>query len=149
VNAEAPLVRPATAQDSRALWQIRNQEDVRRVSNNAELIPWEKHEVWFARYRKNPENHAFVLEEDGAVVGYCRIDAGLVSIALDASVRGRGYGTVLLTEAVRQYHAEGPVRAFIRCGNETSLKLFKKAGFSPDREDAEGYHLTFHGPVRA
>lgn len=149
VNAETPLVRPATPRDSSALWQIRNQEDVRKVSNNAELIPWEKHEAWFARYLTNPDNHAFVLVQGRTVVGYCRIDAGLVSIALDTSVRGRGFGNLLLTEAIRQYQAQGPVRAFVRCGNETSLKLFQKAGFTQDSEDPEGYHLTYHGTVRA
>lgn len=141
------FVRPATDRDSEALWRIRNQEDVRRLSNNPEPIPWEKHEAWFARYRAKAENHAYVLERDGQVVGYCRIDSGLVSIALDGSVRGKGLGRLLLSEAIAQYE-EGPIKAFVRCGNETSLKLFRKAGFTPDREDPEGYHLTYRGPVR-
>jgi L-amino acid N-acyltransferase YncA len=147
MKASTPTVRPAVAEDSEAMWKIRNQKDVRAVSNNPEPIPWEQHREWFTRYRTKPENNAFVIVYNNTVVGYCRIDAGLVSIALDKSVRGKGLGKLLLTESVEKI--PGPIKAYIRCGNEASLSLFLKAGFTKDGEDPEGYHLTRHAnPTR-
>src|SRR3990172_8839888 len=119
------LIRGLQPEDSDALWQIRNSEPVRAFSNDPTPIPRDRHDAWFVRYLANPENHCEVLEENGLVVGYCRVDAALVSIALRPEAQGRGFGRALLRTAITHTQGRWPrLIAEVRHGNEVSLRLF-------------------------
>jgi len=124
-------VRPITQEDSPHLWRIRNLDVVRALSNNPDPIPREQHDNWFSKYYQDPDNHCMVIEVDNVVAGYCRIDHGLISIALDPNYHGLGLGTRLLQETINRVSpAVAKITAEIRRENEISLKLFTKVGFN-------------------
>lgn len=143
-EVESVSIRPVAAKDSADVWRIRNTESVRQVSHQQDEIPWEKHQAWFQQYLENPDNHCSVIEVDGRIGGYCRIDGGLVSIAIDPAFHGRGLGKKLLEEAVRAAAALGqPVRAEVKKDNRASLKLFTSVGFKTSGENEEQVTFTY------
>ncbi len=136
--SDSVRVRELVPGDSEALWRIRNHDVVRNMSHDATPIPWERHTAWFAGYLPRDDKRAFVLEQDGRVVGYCRIDQGLVSIAIDPEHHHQGLGRQLLIQAVQQSHDQWPtIVAECRKNNPVSLRLFENAGFNFVREEAD------------
>ncbi len=130
----SPLVRRARPEDSLRIWGIRNSFQSRQASINQDEVPWENHKPWFQRkYMEDGANACFVLDCGGEIAGYCRFDSedkGLrVSIALDPSYHGRGFGSLFLIEACAQFGNDRTLVAEVKKGNESSVRIFKKAGF--------------------
>ncbi len=139
-------VRDLRPQDSEGLWRIRNLDEVRLLSNNTAIIPRRDHDAWFAKYIANPDNRCYVLDREGGVAGYCRIDSGLVSIAIDPKYHGLGLGKKLLKEAVDlALPSAKKITAEIRLNNDVSLKLFTKVGFKVVGQTPEKHLLEYHG----
>jgi RimJ/RimL family protein N-acetyltransferase len=98
----------------------------------------------------HPESHTggtFLVLEDGVVVGDCGWfgppdEDGLVEIGygLAPSVRGRGVGHEAVMLLLLWVRAQGAtrVRAEVRPGNEPSLRLLARLGFTA-REERAGY----------
>jgi ribosomal protein S18 acetylase RimI-like enzyme len=93
----------------------------------------------------------WVVEEDGAVVGYLVLtfgyslecggrDAFVDEVVVDEAFRGRGHGTELLRLAEAECRAEG-VRAVhleVERGKEATIGLYRRLGF----EDRDRLLLT-------
>jgi RimJ/RimL family protein N-acetyltransferase len=133
-------LRPATAADSRRLWELRNEETARRVSFDADVIPLDDHERWLAARLTQATQATAPIFMVGAPaaesIGYVRFDAVdgelRVSVALTPAARGRGLGPLALREAVAALRAQGRrerVVALIRPDNPRSLAAFRRAGF--------------------
>ncbi|MFA4941241.1 MAG: GNAT family N-acetyltransferase [Patescibacteria group bacterium] len=145
------LLRRAKEEDSKRVWEIRNQPISRKYSNNSEKIPFEKHMLWFSKkYFSERCNYCFVLEnKEGVVIGYCRLDFNndlgnyIISIALDADFQGKGFGNYFLYEVLRKFSESREIFAEIQKNNIASIKLFKKNNFEIYKEDEENYYLKF------
>jgi UDP-2,4-diacetamido-2,4,6-trideoxy-beta-L-altropyranose hydrolase len=134
-------LRRATAADSRRLWELRNEETVRRVSFGTEPIPFESHERWFGARRADGGTIFLVSAPGAADAGYVRFDTvdgeAQVSVALAPGARGRGLGPAALRAALVAFRAAGrpePVVALVRTDNARSLHAFRRAGFVPRGE---------------
>lgn len=137
-------VREVSLEDSSDLWRIRNHPDVRRLSNRPDPIPRDQHDQWFEKYRAHPDNHAYVLVVGGVVAGYCRIDSGLVSIAIDPVFQGRGFSKMFLTTSILQARRYFPLMtAEVRLDNPVSLRLFQSVGFRVVSQDNEKHVLQY------
>jgi UDP-2,4-diacetamido-2,4,6-trideoxy-beta-L-altropyranose hydrolase len=73
----------------------------------------------------------------------------VISISLDAKFRGRGYGALMIQMASRLFFRSSSAQkthAYIKTGNEASIKAFTRAGFRRVREmiiqDARAAHLV-------
>lgn len=144
-NTVGYLIRKAEKKDTRAVWAIRNNPLNRNNFNSLDEIPFDRHEKWFEKkYFGGQDNKCFVLEVDGRVIGYCRFDFDegyLTSIAIDPEYAGKGFGGILLGEALRELKADKDVFAEIKLSNLSSLKLFEKNGFVVYKTDDENYQL--------
>ena len=145
-NVVDHLVRRARAEDSKAVWEVRNDPSSRENFNNQEEIPFEQHKNWFeSKYFGGRDNRCFVLETSSKVIGYCRFDMDekgyTTSIAIDSAYAGKGFGGILLGEALRELKADKDVFAEIKLSNLSSLKLFEKNGFVVYKTDDENYQL--------
>jgi RimJ/RimL family protein N-acetyltransferase len=135
-------LRPVTAADSRRLWELRNEETVRRVSFGTEPIPFDRHQRWLAARLAAAAPPMFMVDAPNAgAVGYVRFDAAgaelHVSVALAAEARGRGLGPAALRAAMSALRAGGlrqPVVALVRSDNPRSVGAFLRAGFVPAGE---------------
>jgi len=141
-------VRKVKREDSKRIWEIRNHPLARQNSNNQEETPFAKHNQWFEnKYFRGGDNHCFVLEGEGEVVGYCRFDFDsdnynyVVSIAVDADYQGIGLGKALLSEALEAFGVRGKeVVAQTLKNNILSGKFFKKNNFKIFKEDDNSYY---------
>lgn len=131
-------LRKATQSDSRFLFELRNDESVRRVSRSMGLIALAEHEAWLAKKLASSDCVLFIVEENGAPIAQIRFDrngaeSAEVSIAVVPALRGKGYGTRIIHNATRMFLQEfqdiHAVSAYVNRGNEASLRSFTKAGY--------------------
>jgi UDP-2,4-diacetamido-2,4,6-trideoxy-beta-L-altropyranose hydrolase len=137
----AVTLRPATRDDIRQLWEWANEPGTRAASFSPEPIPWERHQRWFPIKLTDPHCIIFIaaVEWESNPLGQVRFeregDDAVISISLDASFRGRGYGPALIrlasAEAFRRWPV-GRIVALIRADNPASRQAFRKAGFADD-----------------
>lgn len=141
-------LRPACIDDCRLIWEWANEPAVRAVSFTTEAIPWERHAQWFAAKLNDPGCAFFIaLNGAGVPVGQVRADVSgnraVISISVDARLRGSGYGTTLIRKGAERLFQRGDVEtihAYIRHGNQASLRAFEKAGFSRVEETSVHGH---------
>ena len=84
-----------------------------------------------------PHARIFVLEDEEGIAGYTVttvvLDEGsLDNLAVTAAKRGKGYGRILLQNAIEDAQNSGIKRFFleVRESNEKALRLYEKAGFT-------------------
>ncbi len=140
-------LRKATPNDLEFLFNLRNEEVVRRFSLNSELISLDTHKKWFERKMASQDSVIFIAEKDSEPIAQTRFDlvgedTAEVSIAVAADFRGKGYGTEILKQTTRLFLDSHPnvlmVRAYIELDNAASLRSFTKAGYRLKGESNDG-----------
>ena len=137
----APIVRDARPEDLDAIVAIYNQTIPSRMAT-ADLDPIhpEQRAAWLNEH--TPDHRpVWVAERDGEVVGWLSVSpfrdrvaydgTAEVSVYVDAGHRGEGVGWALLSRAVghaSELHLNKLI-GLIFGHNESSLKLFERAGF--------------------
>ncbi len=135
------MVRPATDDDCRLLWEWVNDPGVRAMSFRSKPVTWEEHAAWFRATRADAQRAIFiVLDEVQRPVGQVRFEppdaegGAEIIISIAGAYRGKGYGTEAVRAACAAYRRTGPARravAYIKPENQASLRIFAKAGFTP------------------
>jgi RimJ/RimL family protein N-acetyltransferase len=133
------LMRDVTAQDSAELFEWRNEIGVRKFSHNQEPISKREHTSWLFNRLNNLTREPFwVFEEGLQKVGIVRFDFKAefnhfaISIMTNPSLRSRGYGKIILNQAIEKYLESNPKANFyaeVHENNVTSKLLFLNAGF--------------------
>ncbi|MBI4523173.1 MAG: GNAT family N-acetyltransferase [Deltaproteobacteria bacterium] len=130
-------LRHARENDCKLLWEWANDLDVRAVSFSRGSIPWETHVEWFRSKRDNP-SCAFYIATVGAEtpIGQIRFDLkgdqAVVSISVGREHRGKGYGSLLVRLSAGELFrttAVTAIHAYVKRGNETSVRAFERAGY--------------------
>ena len=129
-------LRPATADDSRAIWEVAIEPSVRAMSFSSAPIEWSTHQVWFRAKLQDRDCALYVVENGAGHLGQVRFEIAsseaTLSVALRPEHRSRGIGTSTLIAACKQFfstHGAARVHAYIRPNNEASFRAFSKAGF--------------------
>lgn len=132
-------VRPATPDDSRRLFDWRNDPVTRAMSLTTDPVPWEVHTLWFATVMNSRNRPIFIGERDGVAIGMVRFDISgdlaEISVALAPEARGQRLATPLLRAAIAALHAQRPVAilAEVRPENTASRRAFLAAGFREEQ----------------
>jgi len=141
-------VRKAKREDSKMIWEIRNQPLARQNSNSRKELPFKEHDQWFEnKYFKAGENFCFVLCSRGKVAGYCRFDFNVseddyvASIAIGAEHQGKGFGAALLNQAINLAEIRKDIIAQTLKKNISSQKIFEKNNFEIYGEDDSSYYF--------
>lgn len=144
--AQAPLqLRPAELSDAECLWRWRNHPSTRQVSRSQEEIPLSAHRAWLERLLAAGQSRLFLAYLGSLAVGVIRFDplptsdpeaAFEVSLYLDPQLQGLGLGRALLQAgeaAIAATHTDLAlnIHAEVLPGNESSLALFRGAGYGP------------------
>lgn len=129
-------LRPATHDDARFFFELRNEDGVRQASFDSEPFSWDHHLAWFGQ-RLASGDPIYVVESAGEPVGYIRLDAlgnneYEISVAVIPEARGRGIGTSVIKLASEAAEGDGAVRliARVKPGNDASVRAFEAAGYS-------------------
>lgn len=125
-------------------------ETVATIEFESFSLPWTLEDFWYETIRK--DSISIVAELDGQIVAYACVwisfdEADVANIAVDEKFRGRGIGTKLFAEIIRQVKLRG-VNALtleVRVSNTAAIKLYenfglksvgRRKGYYEDGEDA-------------
>ena len=126
-------LRKAAVHDCERVWQINFAPDVRAVSVTSEVVPYTAPARWFARRIVEASSPIWMIEDADAIVGVVRIDpvdrgnCGRISIAIDATARGRGIGRRAIAAACQRWGRA--LVAEIHPANLDSIACFTACGF--------------------
>lgn len=138
-NLEVQL-REATIKDEALLLHWGNDESVRAQSFCQDLIKPNEHRIWLQKKLLDPNGLIFIGEaENGVPLGQIRFDLNpekkeaLISISIDATMRGMGVAGKLLTHAMQRCSNKVSDITFIaevRDTNVQSQRLFSTLNFT-------------------
>ena len=122
---------------------------MRRLSRNEEPIPVADHRQWLEEILADPDRQLLIAESGGFPIGQVRFDLRSgslheISVSLARERRGTGLGFAMVAAGVERLWAEtGPdradeVEAWVKQGNQSSLRAFARAGFERTGETSEG-----------
>jgi len=140
LKKEDLILRPANDNDCKSIYEWRNNAFARSISRNKESIPFEEHENWFKNALKDNSKKIYVAEnpETQVKVGQIRFDkkgnsSAEISITVDPSYQGKGYGSEILQQGIARYLKEEPkinlLLADIMPIHKISQRIFEKARF--------------------
>lgn len=117
-----------------------NEPVVRSRSFRPHVITPEEHRDWFSSVLANPDILYFIaVDEHDRPVGQARFriesDHAVISVMLEPASRNKGLGSRVIGIATRKLFALTSVReahAFIKTGNESSIRAFAKAGYTDE-----------------
>jgi RimJ/RimL family protein N-acetyltransferase len=156
-----PVLRLAGAGDARLVYEWRNDPWIVSLSTSRRPVTWQDHQGWFTTVLERPDLYLlFIIHTpDGTPAGTVRLDRegedAVVTIYLLRQFTGRGLGPRALDlacgDAFRHWPAVSRIRAYVRAGNQPSLKAFARAGFAGDDADpgCPAEHLALVRPREA
>ena len=122
--------------DCLKIFEIANDDDVRKYSFNSEKIPLSNHKKWFNNILNDNSVKFYVLEYFEDLIGQLRLDFDekypVISISLNKKYRGLGLSKVLLARGLEL--VDGTVIAYIKKENVRSISFFKSMGFKEEGE---------------
>lgn len=131
-------IRTAKESDCAFVFELSNQDYVRKYSLNARPIEWGSHVQWFKK-TINSKTHLFlvVIDDFGQLVGQIRYEinskSATISISLAQSILGKGLSKALIYQSIDYLQQKFPrvsqVFAWISDENKVSIKTFEKIGF--------------------
>lgn len=129
-------IRNANIEDIDTYFNWANEDAVRKLSFNSEIILYSEHEIWFNNCLKDKNCFMylfFITTEIGQVrIQKIEADQSIISISIDENFRGRGYGVQMLNmsiESFRKYFPKSVISAYIKIENVASKNIFEKSGF--------------------
>ena len=128
------VFRKVKKEDCLKIFEIANDDEVRKSSLNSEEIPLDDHKKWFNNILQDDLVKFYVLEYENEIIGQLRLDFDekypVISISLSKKYRGLGLSKVLLSKGLELI--DGKVIADIKEDNFRSISFFKSMGFKKD-----------------
>lgn len=132
------MIRNINKEDSQFAYDCRNDDESRKYARTMHKITLEEHAAWFDKMLSET---FYVGELNHRKVGVIRFTSESppeIAIHLHPSMRGQGYGTILLKESMDKYLKENPTIETLMCTikpeNKASVRIFEKVGFKPTGE---------------
>lgn len=139
-------------EDSRTVWQWRNDPVTRQMSRTTEVIAWDDHRRWYERIVATAGTTLLLALQDGVPACMVRFDTlapetAEVHINMNPRLRGGGLGRPILAAACAYGWDErklSSIYAVIKVENQPSRRIFEGVGFVCQQEHAglRTYKLT-------
>lgn len=130
-------LRKANINDSRFLWHLRNQKQVRENSFNTKRILYKDHLNWLNNVLKDKNVYLYVIQDTNQPIGQIRFgvkkEKAFVNISISRNFRNRGLGRKILKTASRHFLKNKSLKAivaYVKEENIASLICFQKAGYA-------------------
>jgi len=131
------VLREATFDDAKIIFDLSNDEQVRANSIKKNLIEWQNHLKWL-KIRLTDDNYKiFLFFFENNFIGQVKFEISppeaIISISIHNDFRGKGLSAIILKRAIecflRKNNAIKSIFALIRPENVSSIKSFSKTGF--------------------
>ena len=142
-----PNIRKANENDSRDIFEWRNDELTRQMSHTSNVVEWDGHSKWFASSLANQNRLLLICEDEGTKekVAIVRFDVederAVISINLSPFMRGKRTAKDCLNDAIKFFKNAHPnvgfIDAEIKSVNVASQRSFVGVGFVLVREEVE------------
>lgn len=148
-------IRRASLDDSRDIFDWRNDDDSRFYSTQTEVITWQNHCVWYENCLVNSNTYVLVGNfVDGNKIGVVRFNLSstfaLVSININPLFRGKNLSIPLLSLSIKYFWTlhNLSLRAKIKPNNIASIKCFTGCGFkfNTTKDNLNEYYLETISP---
>ena len=130
--------REIKSEDCLKIFELANDDDVRKNSFNSDKIKLEDHINWFDNIIHDVSTKFYVLEFDDDIIGQLRFDFDeeypVISISLNKKYRGLGLSKYLLSQGFEFLEEFKKIVAYIKKDNLTSISFFKSMGFKKEKE---------------
>ncbi len=142
-SRETLSLRRVTQADCHLVWRWANDPQVRAASFSSDNIALDEHVKWFEN-KLNDDGYLglIAIDRNNEPIGQVRFDPKddqtIIDISIDKKHRGLGYGTKVLSLAVKEFFDKTDfsiVHAYVKTGNVVSLAAFKKAGFEVENDE--------------
>ena len=143
-------LRSALSEDIVLYYNWVNDPEVRKNAINAAPISWETHSVWFTKKLQEANNWLYVFEVAGLPVGQIRFEKEgnevNIDYSLDVIVRGRGWGSLLVSMGSDLMQMTEPVKLFanVKVQNKASSSVFLRAGFKEESSSMGWGYRSFY-----
>ena len=148
-----PYIRKASDDDSRDIFDWRNDEITRQMSHTSDFVDWNRHNDWFAASLTNKNKLFLICEEESTneKVAMVRFDVegdrALISINLSPKMRRKRKAKGCLSDAIsffqKSYSDVRFIDAEIKSINIASQKSFIGEGFVLIKENAEVLYYEY------
>lgn len=131
-------LRNATLNDAKFIFALRDNQEIRQHSFNSASFTYEEHLNWFTKVLQDCNHIVLIAEKNNAtLIGVVRFSItgnnAKISIFIDPSIHGKGFGTELLILAKNwlktNNHDIHTIIAEIMPDNIASKKAFEKSGY--------------------
>ena len=141
-------LRNANEADCELIFRWANDPVTRAASFSTAQIPWEEHKTWFMKKLSEPKTMLLIAcDKDDRSIGYFRTEHKgkeyVLSVAVDAAHRGKGFSKELIACGSQRFFARNPkelLHAYVKPDNAVSTKLFRGMG----TEQTPGSDGTLH-----
>jgi RimJ/RimL family protein N-acetyltransferase len=128
--------RKPTLADVDLYFKWTNDEVVRQNSYDQEPIPYNDHVEWFKQKLNSANCFFYLFTLHNEAIGQVRIEIKaeetIIGISIDTHHRGKGLGASMIEMACADHFKRAhthQINAYIKESNESSIRIFKKAGF--------------------
>lgn len=144
------ILRDATIEDARLLFDWRNDAVTRLASHNTAELEFGSHTAWLKAALANSKRQLRIAEQNGRPVGMVRIDfedgdCAELSWVIAPEARGKGIAKRMVQFVADETSQICAIRAEIKAGNDASAKVAEAAGMQLSRQD--GGVLHFYRPA--
>lgn len=144
------VFREIKKEDCLKIFEIANDEEVRKSSFNCDKIDLKTHKKWFNGILNDNTTEFLVLEYDSDIIGQLRFDFDekypVISISLNKKYRGLGLSKYLLNKGItyiKENYNQDTLVADIKKSNARSVSFFEAMGFKKECEIRNGSALRF------
>ena len=132
-------LRNANFRDASDIFNLSNDDVVRRNSFNSEKINWVNHIKWMKEKLNDNNCVFFIINMQGTFLGQLRFDINrekkeaIVNVSFKKGIRNLGLGSLLLDrsiyELIKLHNDVRSITAYVKETNPSSIKVFEKANF--------------------
>jgi RimJ/RimL family protein N-acetyltransferase len=124
--------------DARIIYELSNDDEVRKVSITQDKIDWETHINWFNKKINDSDSYYLIAHDfNNNFIGQIKFDIinqiAIVSISIHKDFRGKRFGAEILRIGCKLFFYCHPyinsIEAYIEDNNINSIRTFLKAGF--------------------
>lgn len=131
-------LRKVKSEDIKEVFDLSNQDYVRRYSINKDRIEWSDHVKWFNSVLEDKGTVSYVVtDKNESFLGQIRYktveNSATVSISLSEKLKGKGLSKEILSKSIKKIFAEEQsvkdIIAFVSADNIASKKIFEGLNF--------------------
>ena len=121
------------------LWELRNNEQTRKISINSKPIQLNDHFIWFNKINQNKTKIFIAIDKKNKkVIGYVRFekknDTTEVSIAIYKEYQNKGLSKKILDTSEKMIKTNY-FKAKVHCNNPKSIALFKSLNYKSIKKE--------------